>query len=360
MKKLITTLAAGLALVFAAAQTPASSDLINYTGRIQKSGDKVSFDWSGVTAHIKFKGTQLSMKCSDTGCDYINVWIDKVPCPVQDAVIELKGDNLEICLCNSLKRDVHDVHIQKRTEGEQGCITIDDFFTDGHILQAEGGRTRNIEFVGDSYTCGFGTEGADRDQPFRAREENCNLAYGVILGRFFDADVSLVSHSGRGISRNYDDSDPGNTMVVRYGRTFDGNPDIKWDAGKSSYKPDIVVIYLGTNDFSTGRQPALGRWCADYANLLSQIRENYGKGTPILCVASKADEKMGDYVEEAVRRSGIDNVHWTSIQAAAHNDESELGSSYHPNYKGQRKVAFCMAPYISTLTGWELPAKPLE
>lgn len=24
------------------------------------------------------------------------------------------------------------------------------------------------------------------------------------------------------------------------------------------------------------------------------------------------------------------------------------------------KVAFCLAPYISTLIGWELPAKPLE
>jgi hypothetical protein len=69
---------------------------------------------------------------------------------------------------------------------------------------------------------------------------------------------------------------------------------------------------------------------------------------------------MGDYVEHAVTESGISNVHWTSIQASAHNNENDLGAAYHPNYAGQRKVASCVIPYISTLTGWDMPFKPYE
>ena len=41
-----------------------------------------------------------------------------------------------------------------------------------------------------------------------------------------------------------------------------------------------------------------------------------------------------------------------------HNSEDELGASWHPNYKGHKKVASCMIPYIATLTGWGMEEKP--
>lgn len=137
-------------------------------------------------------------------------------------------------------------------------------------------------------------------------------------------------------------------------------PDLQWSPAESGYKPDIVVIYLGTNDFSVGLQPTMDRWCEEYLKLLREIRAYYGENVPILCVASKANELMGDYVEEVVRRFGDKNVSWTSIQKDAHNDTTELGSAWHPNYAGHRKVALCMIPYISTLTGWDLPLKTIE
>lgn len=360
MKRAITTIILCLQALLMAAQIPASSDLISYSGRIQSRDWGVSFDWSGVTVHVKFKGSQLRMNCSDTGCDYFNVWIDKTPGPLEDTVLEVKGDNTDLRICSGLKKGEHDVYLQKRTEGEQGCVTIESFYTDGQILRAANTRKRRIEFIGDSYTCGYGTEGMNREQPFRAREENCNRTYAAILGRYFDAEINLVCHSGRGISRNYDDGDADNTMVARYDRTFDENPDVKWSARLAGYNPDIVVIYLGTNDFSTGKQPTMERWCSDYAKLIGKVRTNYGNDVPILCVASRASEMMGSYVAEAVRRCGDDNVSWTAIQQSVHNDTTELGSSWHPNYTGQRKVAFCIAPYISTLTNWSLPFKALE
>jgi hypothetical protein len=47
-------------------------------------------------------------------------------------------------------------------------------------------------------------------------------------------------------------------------------------------------------------------------------------------------------------------VHFLSFTKAVHNTEDELGASWHPSYKGHKKLAHVLIPYISTLTGWEL------
>jgi len=338
----------------------ADDSRITYVGRTQVENGTVSFDWSGVSANIKFEGTTLSMKCSDErGNNYLNVWVDKKPVAAYDSVISLK-DADEIVIVSGLKKGVHEVTLQKRTEGEQGIVKYMSFTADGQFLQADGRKERQIEVIGDSYTCGYGTESNERMDPFRPEEENCNLTYAAIAGRYFDADVTWVSHSGQGIIRNYNSADPENDMVKRYLRTFDMRPSSVWDAKACGIVPDIVIIYLGTNDFSCSLQPSLGAWCANYAQLLREVRANYGEAVPILCVASKADQEMDRYVEEAVRRSGVANVHWTAIHDDAHNDTGDLGASWHPNYKGQRKVASVMMPYISTLTGWDMEFKTME
>lgn len=69
---------------------------------------------------------------------------------------------------------------------------------------------------------------------------------------------------------------------------------------------------------------------------------------------------LGQWVKLAVEKSGLENVHATQIDASAHNNSSDLGASWHPNYNGHRKVASVMAPYISTITSWPMPMKVLK
>ena len=366
MKNAITIILCLAACISAAARgaepvtIPASDSRITYIGRTAaENGGSVSFDWAGTTACISFSGTSLSLNCSDTRRNWYNVWIDKEPVAEYDAVFSV-GSDTTIVVAGGLKKGTHSVTIQKRTEGEQGKATFRSFNTDGAFLQARPLKERHIEFVGDSYTCGYGTEGADRDQPFRAEEENCNLTYARIIGRFFNADVNHVSHSGFGIVRNYDGALPGESMAKRYSQLFDMSPEPQWTPDMAAYTPDIVVIYLGTNDFSTGKQPTLAAWCENYTTLIGKIRGYYGPEVPILCVSSPSDDVMGDYVRAAAAKCGQPNVHWTSLQSAVYNMESDLGSSWHPNYEGQRKVASCLIPYIATLTGWQMPVKAVE
>jgi len=334
--------------------TPASTSKVIFTGRTQTDGESVSFDWSGVYMRIRFEGRYFAMSVSDTQKNYFNVWLDKDSSETPDKVIATFGSDSLIVVFDETElkgKAPHDVLIQRRTEGNLGITTIHKFYTQKPLLQADAPKDRLIEFIGDSYTCGYGTENSIFSDPFKPETENCNYAYGPIIARYFDADYILVSHSGKGIVRNYADGE-GPCMPELYLRTFDLQESPAWKAdGK---KPDLTVIYLGTNDFSEGKQPGMSEWNGAYAKLLNEVKANYGENHPILCIASFADEFTLDYVRNAVMSSGLGNVYYMALTNGICNGDDDLGASWHPNYKGQKKKAYAIIPYISTITGWAL------
>ena len=358
MKK--TLLLAAIALFSCAicsAHTIKATDAkVSYIGRTEVNTEEgtVRFDWSATTLRVRFKGSTLKIKCSDSHKDYFNIWVDKAQCAHQDATLCVEGDTT-LTLFKG-KKGVHEVVFQKRTEAEQGCLTIQELITDGQFLDAPKGKGRIIEFIGDSYTCGYGTEAPAETSPFLPEEENPSLTYADILARYFDAEAVHISHSGRGVVRNYDDLNKHENMVKLYGQTFDQFAETPWTP---TYTPDIVVIYLGGNDFSTGKQPSLSRWCEGYKALIMKVREFHGD-VPILCVACKNDETVGAWVKMAVERCGLSGVYAAEINAQAHNNTTDLGASDHPKYKGHRKIASIMAPYIATIMDWQMPFTPYE
>ena len=338
-------------------ETPASDSRIEYTGRIIKDGAEVSYDWSGVYLRIRFNGPYLAVRCSDSRNSWFNLWVDKEMGPEADRRFSVEAKDTVIVLAEGLGKGEHEVILQKKTEGEQGKITLHSFLTEGEVLQADGRKERHIEFIGDSYTAGFGTESSSKDDPFEAKTENCNLTYAAIAARYFNADYNLVCHSGQGIARNYGGSRSGYNMPDRYSQAFDEDKTLMWDQSKAEFTPDIVVIYLGTNDFSTGEQPSSERFAARYTELLNKIRAAYGEDIPILCMASNCSPYTYDYIREACRTSGLKNISYMGLTRDVYNEDNELGACWHPNYKGQIKVASCAIPYISTLTGWEMEGK---
>lgn len=341
-------------------ETPASDSRIEYTGRVSVDGDEVSYDWSGVYFRVRFNGPSLAMKCSDSKNTWFNLWVDKEMSPIADKKFIVAAKDTIIVLAEGLGKGEHEVILQKRTEGEQGRITIHSFLTEGEILQTDGRKGRHIEFIGDSYTCGYGTESKSGNDPFLAETENCNLTYAAIASRYFGADFNLVSHSGQGICRNYDDYRPGYNMPDRYSQTFDEDPASRWNPETAPYRPDLVVIYLCTNDFSTARQPHEMIFAQRYIELLNKVKANYGEDIPVLCMASNVTPFSFDHIRNACLMSGLKNISYMGMTTNVHNHTSDLGASAHPNYKGQIKVASNVIPYISSITGWEMEEKPYK
>ncbi len=302
----------------------------------------------------RLSGGELSLKVSDTGINYYNVFIDSL----LHKIVKVTGKDTLINFISGIDKGVHRVLIQKRTEGEWGKTTIHQFVLPaGGKLEKETDRpSRHIEFIGNSLTCGYGVEGKDRSEPYKAETENCNLSYATIIARYFDADYTLIAHSGRGVVRNYGDSVRVSavTMKDRMLNTFDMDLDKKWDF--KTYKPDLVVINLGSNDFSTGLYPLEDEFIRAYTLLINRLRENYGD-IPVLCISPAiAQRQIVEYMERMRKELNDKKVYIAVLPEGLFNVTTDLGAVWHPNYKGQTKMATSLIPYISTITNW--PLKP--
>lgn len=339
---------------------PAAAPEIRYVGRTLAADDGVSFDWSGTWFECRFTGRSIALRASDTGRNYFNVTVDGQPV----GTISIAGRDTLVVLASGLRRGEHHLRVQRRTEGEQGRTTLHALVLDrgGRLLEAPAAPGRHIEFVGNSLTCGYGTEGRSADEPFKAETENCDKSFSCIVARYFGADYSLVSHSGQGAARNYGDANTTSpvTMADRIGRTFDCAESPAWSFDEAVYRPDIVVINLGTNDFSTLPHPTREEFRAAYLRILATLREAYGDRVPILCVAPRVEDPAFAYIRELCDDAPYPNLGFAAVLPGYCNNDSDLGSSAHPNYEGQRKMAMLLIPYISTTTGWSAPHAVVE
>ena len=370
MSKTILSILSALVLFQAAAfceTIPGSDGRITRIGRteVNSADGSLSFNWTGVYLRIRFQGSSLKMRVSDTGKNYYNVWLDGTMDTKPDKVVKVTGTDTTITIFTPQElqqrfgkdkkalKAPHQVILQKRTEGSQGKTTIKELSTDGLFLKADQPASRVIEFIGDSYTCGYGTE-ASNTEHFSPETENQNLTYACATARYFGAEQIVIAHSGIGVVRNYNGKLNEGTMPGRYQNVFDAQDAPKWDPTASPLKPAISVIYLGTNDFSTRMQPAERIFKAGYIELLKEIKEFYGEEHPVLCVAPKHDILQLEYIKAAAESSGLSGIHVMGLGPSVHNETSDMGADGHPNYNGHLKIAHSVIPYISTITGWAI------
>ena len=369
-----------LSLGLSAETIPATDSRVTFVGRTAVEGTSVSFDWTATYFRVAFSGKSLTMKASDLKVgaadeaaaaklhNYYAVWIDSPTNVEPHRIVEVKpGENIielvDPAYLKKSRRSVHEVVVQKRTEGEQGRTTIYEFVTDGQFMQAEPLRTRQLEFIGDSYTCGYGIDAPTKEEKFSPETENASRSYAAIVSRYFGADYIAVAHSGMGIARNYNSKFPKWHMPDRYLQTFDmdSTQATRWNAAAYAFKPAMTVIYLGPNDFSVSLQPKYENYRDNYYRLIKSIKANYGEEHPVLCVAAKSYEYLGEYVRELAKNSGMKNVNYLVYCPAQHNHTNEdLGADVHPNYNGQKKKAYSIIPYIATITGWGLQDAVVE
>ena len=161
-----------------------------------------------------------------------------------------------------------------------------------------------------------------------------------IIARYFNADYTLIAHSGRGVVRNYGDSVriSAVTMKDRMLNTFDMNLDKKWDF--KTYKPDLVVVNLGTNDFSTNIYPLEDEFIHAYKLLISRL--------------AITQRQIVQYMERMRKDLNDKKVYIAVLPEGLCDPTTDLGAVWHPNYKGQMKMAMSLIPYMSTITGWPL------
>jgi len=335
---------------------PATHKAINIIGRYDiTSSDEIRYDWPNTTIRFRFTGTEVELAIKGGERNYFNLFINDSLHSIwhqpQDSVLNVKGlDPLEI----------HELRLQKRTEGEMGMVLFKGIYLpDGEelmIVKKESGR--KIEFIGNSITCGYGVEGETRHEKFQPSTENVNKSYALIASRALNADSHVIAHSGLGVVRNYGDNSKVSlgrrTMPQRFNQTFDSESTLAWDF--SLWKPDVVVVNLGTNDYSTKPHPEKPIFQSVYISLLDNIYDKYGNIPVFLICGPLIDEPAYTNIKEIVSKTIEDkpnaNLYFIGIPKALLNSTTNLGSDSHPSYSGQLKIANHILPTIATVMHW--------
>ncbi len=167
-------------------------------GRVTKAGQ---YSWSGVYFEGRFRGTGVGIVLDDSASDY-DVQIDGT------TVTTLVTPGRTTHWVNNLSNAEHQVRLVKRSESPWAAGEFGGFLAvgGGAILAKPAARARQIEFIGDSMTAGYGNMSTTRDCSANggvSRNTNTDLSFGALTAKALNADYQINAFSGLGMVRNY-------------------------------------------------------------------------------------------------------------------------------------------------------------
>ena len=269
---------------------------------------------------------------------------------ILDARLTAK-DALVTVLEGSGKRDA-EIRLIKLNEGNS-LFALREIVTDGTVEPLPA-KPLKMEFIGDSITCGYGVEGKSEMETFTTATENAAKGYAFLTAEALDADAVLTCYSGHGIISGYtgDPSVRNDTDLVPPYYEKEGRNEFRLPTGKlaqetdrdfSTFRPDYIVLNLGTNDLSwCGTDEKRGREYAKlYTAFLKTVRID-NPGARILCtlgvMGTGLNPMMQQAAQEYCKETGDKQIRVLLLeeQDAARDG---YGSDFHPNEITQRLLA---------------------
>ncbi|MGX7674604.1 cellulose binding domain-containing protein [Plantactinospora sp. DSM 117369] len=335
---------------------------VNTVGRVRESGNAVQFTWPGTYFEGRFRGTGVGLVLNDSNNDY-SVQIDGA------TVATLVTPGQTTYWVRGLASGDHTVRLAKRTEspwaaGEFAGLVAD---TGGSILAKATRRTRQIEFIGDSWTAGYGDMSTTRDCNSNGgvtRNSNADVAFGALTAKGLNADYQTIAWSGLGMVRNYGGQNTAYNLPTGY---YDKDLQALYNSTvwqvPSTWRPQVVVIGLGNNDFSTAltsgeRWTTVDALAADfrtaYLTFLTRLRTRYGTSTQIVLTypdLSYMTTALADSVKQIVKaRNDAGDARVSSLYYDNNTLGMDLlGCDWHPSQRDHQILATALTQHLANL-----------
>lgn len=316
-----------------------SDPLLVYVGRWDRSNPAVpNTDWAGAAVRFKLRGTKVRVRLR---AQYQNpryvVVVDGKPGAILKPTATAQWYDAAI----DLSPAEHVVELYARSEPVHGRHEFLGLEIVGELATVPAAAHR-IEFIGDSITCGYGNEGKVGEN-FSSDNSNNWLAYGAVTARALGADATMIAISGKRLT---DGTDASGAMPARWEGTIGGD-ELKWDFNK--WKPEVVVINLGTNDFLATPPPTPEAFITRYGQFVDRIRQVYGQ-IPIFCTSGPmVTETATKTFVDRRRMAGDAKVFFVSFPMAGANLS---GTDGHPSVAEDAKMATTLTAAIRAETAW--------
>ncbi|MFI9585501.1 RICIN domain-containing protein [Streptomyces sp. NPDC052236] len=323
-------------------------------GRVKDAGNTVQYSWPGVYFEGRVSGTGVGIVLNDSAADY-DVQVDGTTV----ATLVTPGNTTH--WINGLSNSTHTVRLVKRNDTPGDTSTFGGFVAapGGAVLSKPAARNRQIEFIGDSLTVGYGNLSTSRTCTWDQvkRNTNSDVSYGALAARQLNADYQINGYSGLGMVRNYNGGSSDVTYRTFYDRALLNVSGDVWQ-NRGAWRPRVVVVNLGTNDFSTAINPG-EPWTPDslaaayrsaYGDFIQKLRTRYGADTTIVAVGAG---QYAGHVQQVVKTrndAGDRRVrHWFLDDSGL----DFLGCDWHYSAHDDRVISDRLTSFIAGLpTGW--------
>lgn len=258
------------------------------------------------------------------------------------------------------------VKIVKLSECAMSCCGIKPIeIADGESIAPAPARAHTIEFIGDSITCGYGVDDEVKEHPFSTTTEDVTKAYAYKTAQLLDADYSMFSVSGYGIISGYTTGDTpvsAQTVPQYYGSlgfsysSFDGTSPQSLDWDFESFKPEVIVINLGTNDasYTGGKSDRQEEYKLAYIEFIKQVREK-NPDAEIFCtlgiMGATLVKPLAMAVKEYCEETGDDKIHAFQFDTQD-GDADGYAADWHPTEATHEKASAKLAEEIKSVMGW--------
>jgi len=198
----------------------------------------------------------------------------------------------------------HRLRVEVVSESQSNPTTFGGFFG-ARAVSKPMPQPRQIEFIGDSYTVGYGNTSPSRDcttdQVWLTTDTSQGLA--VQTAKRFGADYQVNAISGRGIVRNYGGF-AADTLPQAYPFALFDKRETYNDP---AWRPQLIVVGLGGNDFSTplhagekwkSRDELRSDYEAAYLEFLKRLR---GRNPSAFFILLSLDNSRGEIESEVSR-----------------------------------------------------------
>mmetsp|Transcript_7824 Transcript_7824/g.13185 ORF Transcript_7824/g.13185 Transcript_7824/m.13185 type:complete len:387 (+) Transcript_7824:29-1189(+) len=365
-----------LLLTAVTASTPFTRNDLRYSGRFDMEREYPAADWSGsgITMFIatptssdgKSETVDVSLTANIgavTGSTemlfYVGIYIN---CEFLDIYKVSWDDNIiQFSFPASLDSSLDEVYVVKLTEGtysdNQGELALT-----GYSLSASARivpqqvavnvpkscrnpNNLNLLIIGDSVTAAYGVDGVE-PCTYSADTQNFLHSYAFLTAQEVGAELTTLAWSGKGVVRNYGDPNPTSTnpMPIYYNRTLaplstEAEPSNYWDP--SRYSPDVVLVMLGTNDYSTTPNPSDEDFTNGLVDFITLIVKDYPS---TLVGAMCSPSNQGNQCANIENATTITSVPYVRMDRDLY--VSPNGCDGHPSIETQRNIADVVIPFV--------------
>lgn len=308
----------------------------------------IGYHWPAFTAKARFSGDEIALRLEDRQ-NRLRVLVD------DGATLraELTKPGRALLHLSGLGSGAHDISLQMISEAAaQSAFMGFRLPPTGQPLPAPAASPRQIWFIGDSDTVGYGNSATSRncsgDQVFATTDTS--QSFPALLGQHFGADVTITARSGVGLLRNYDGADAGRAMKQLYPLVLPDQPQAREAALPP---PDVIVLAIGSNDFT----PALHKGEAwpdtaalerDFATALGDfitaLHRDHPESALISIIFPEAGPEVGrSYQAIAPQLADLQGFATALIELP---DLERTGCHWHPSAADHRLIAALIAPMI--------------